>query len=90
VLGVFLDNVYTLDTIPIVSGDRVVLYTDGILEARNEKGELFGSDRFMENIKLYRELDVESWTNQLLQKVSEWIGRRTKEDDITLVVVDVV
>jgi two-component system sensor histidine kinase ChiS len=90
VLGVFLDNVYTLDTIPIVSGDRVVLYTDGILEARNEKGELFGSDRLMENIKLYRELDVESWTNQLLQKVSEWIGRRTKEDDITLVVVDVV
>lgn len=90
VLGVFLDNVYTLDTIPIVSGDRVVLYTDGILEARNEKGELFGSDRLMENIKLYRELDVESWTNQLLQKVSEWICRRTKEDDITLVVVDVV
>jgi hypothetical protein len=46
-LGLFPDVVYDETTIHLNSGDRCTLYTDGLLEARNENGELYGFDRLL-------------------------------------------
>ena len=45
VLGLFGDATYGAIQVTMERGDRVVLYTDGILEASNPSQELYGADR---------------------------------------------
>jgi sigma-B regulation protein RsbU (phosphoserine phosphatase) len=84
-LGRFADARYTAVATPIVVGDRIVAYTDGIPEARNARDELFGEERLRE---LVREgASAES----VLAAVLEWRGDATAEaDDLTIVMIDVV
>ena len=44
-LGIRPDEVYPEQVIPLQPGDQVVLFTDGVIEAVNTDGEVFGSDR---------------------------------------------
>ena len=50
VIGVFPDQEFSDDTTTIESGDVLVLYTDGLIEARRQK-ELFGEDRLVQVVK---------------------------------------
>jgi serine phosphatase RsbU (regulator of sigma subunit) len=45
-LGPFHDSTYSAVPLSLEGGDRVILYTDGIVEAKNSSGEEFGMDRF--------------------------------------------
>jgi sigma-B regulation protein RsbU (phosphoserine phosphatase) len=49
VLGVFAGSTYAETTIDLRTGDRLLLYTDGITEALNAGGHEFGTDRLMES-----------------------------------------
>ena len=67
-------------------GDVVVLYTDGITEAENERGDFYGLERLCETVKqnYYR-----SATEILQAAIADWrgyIGDRRVDDDITLLV----
>jgi hypothetical protein len=44
-LGIVRDVAYQTTTVQLAIGDRLTLYTDGLLEARNHSGELYGFDR---------------------------------------------
>lgn len=89
VLGVFDDNEFSLDSIPLESGDKIVLCTDGILESFSPNGELFGEERLKECILDNHHLDPESWSNLLMEKIGDWSEHSPPEDDIALVVIDV-
>jgi serine phosphatase RsbU (regulator of sigma subunit) len=64
-------------------GDRLILFTDGIIEARNKGGELFG----YENLKTFTRdnigLDVNEFNKQLLDKVNNF-QCNAQSDDIFL------
>jgi serine phosphatase RsbU (regulator of sigma subunit) len=47
-LGLNRDERYESQTVVLAPGDRLIFYTDGLLEARNAKGELFGFERLAE------------------------------------------
>jgi serine phosphatase RsbU (regulator of sigma subunit) len=47
-LGLNRDERYESQTVVLAPGDRLIFYTDGLLEARNSKGELFGFERLAE------------------------------------------
>ena len=66
-------------------GDLVVLYTDGLVEARNDKGELFGPERLAETVELLRAETVTTICDRLLASVQRWSS--VVEDDITVVVL---
>jgi serine phosphatase RsbU (regulator of sigma subunit) len=65
-------------------GDTVVLYTDGISEAMNAKGEVFGAKRMREAI-LNAPAGVEEFGQALLDDVRRFIRGRLQSDDICLV-----
>ncbi|MFC1668795.1 SpoIIE family protein phosphatase [Spirochaetota bacterium] len=72
-------------------GDRFVMYTDGILETKDEKGEMFGNKNFKNLILNSHDLSCEKFTEKSIDTVKEWSGINNKkglEDDITMVVVD--
>ncbi len=47
-----------IETIELHSGDRVLLFTDGLTEAMNSKGEEFGMDRILETLNLDDDIDL--------------------------------
>ena len=58
VVGVIKNLEYPSETINFSIGDRLVMYTDGVIEARNEHRELYDSDRLKEMIIANKDKDL--------------------------------
>ncbi len=86
-LGVMPDiHRFTVDTaLDLEPDDLVVLYTDGITEARNARGEQFGLDRLGAAVQRYRKEPLDEVRNGLLDEVARW--RAKQDDDATLVLL---
>jgi sigma-B regulation protein RsbU (phosphoserine phosphatase) len=86
VLGVLPDGVYAAGSVPFVPGDRLVLYTDGITEARNDADEEFGEERLVSLAVEHRGCSAPSLQSRLVDAVATFTGRRFT-DDATLMVL---
>lgn len=76
----------------VAAGDRLLLYTDGLLEAMNEGQEQYGEERVRAAMEESADSDAETCATALLDGLARWAGHdrgRSPEDDLTLVVVDV-
>ena len=65
----------------------LVLTTDGIMEAHNESGFMFGRDRLKEVIRENADLGAEGIRSAIIEAVTTFRGKAPQEDDITLVVL---
>jgi phosphoserine phosphatase RsbU/P len=89
-LGVRLSEEYAQTEFTLEAGDRLLIYTDGLVEAVNARGEEFGEARLGEFIGTYQDLPAEQFAERLLEEVLEWPGStRAQADDITVVVIDI-
>jgi serine phosphatase RsbU (regulator of sigma subunit) len=66
-------------------GDLMVLYTDGVIEARNRKGEQFGLERLESVIERHRTLPAETIRLKIMRRLRLWTAEQ--QDDVTLIVV---
>jgi serine phosphatase RsbU (regulator of sigma subunit) len=90
-LGLFPDAAYSSVEIRIGSGDRFLLYTDGVFEASNSAREEFGKSRCKEFLESHRHLPAAHFADDLLANIAAFSGlnaTRAQEDDITLLVLD--
>jgi hypothetical protein len=90
-LGMFPEAVYSSVEIRVCPGDRCLLCTDGILEAKNRAQEQFGHSRCQQFLETHREIPAALFANTLLDSVAVFSGynsARAQEDDITLLVLD--
>ncbi|HEX4543659.1 MAG TPA: SpoIIE family protein phosphatase [Candidatus Acidoferrum sp.] len=72
-------------------GDRCILYTDGVLEAKNAAQEEFGLSRFARFLETQSNVAAAALVDALLTELKRWTGKSdggVQEDDITLVAVD--
>ncbi len=69
-------------------GDMLILYTDGVTEAQNEQGELFGEDRF-EELLARLSGEAEAIADGVVSAVASFQGRAPISDDFTLVIMRV-
>ncbi len=77
------------ETAVLSPGDRIVLYTDGVIEARNDKNELFGESSFVRMLLNRRHEKPEAVCNTVLRELGMFVGEHAGfEDDITMVVLD--
>lgn len=74
-------------TVPINIGDYLVYYSDGIIEALDEEGNLFGYDRIEELLKSRNYSNSRELLETLITEVRIHIGSAEQFDDITAVVV---
>jgi sigma-B regulation protein RsbU (phosphoserine phosphatase) len=88
VLGVFDTQSYDLGVAQLCAGDRVLLYTDGITEARNSAGEEFGEARLLGLLNDHRSSSADELQANILQVVAEFSGHHW-QDDATLLVLAV-
>jgi sigma-B regulation protein RsbU (phosphoserine phosphatase) len=88
VLGAFADSTYRQGEVALVSGDRLLLFTDGLTEVRNPSGEEFGEARLRELLKRDHHRAAADLQKTIMQEVSEFCGGQF-EDDAALMVVEV-
>src|SRR5690606_11069178 len=68
-------------------GDVFVLYTDGIVESRNETGEEYGYDRLLNALRENRFEDAPELHNAVLEDIRRFLGHDHFDDDMTIVVI---
>jgi sigma-B regulation protein RsbU (phosphoserine phosphatase) len=73
--------------IHLATGDVVILYTDGITEAENEWGELYGLDRLCTVAGQHWQRSAKEIQQQIIEDLRHHIGTQIVHDDITLVVI---
>jgi serine phosphatase RsbU (regulator of sigma subunit) len=82
------DEPYDTVCFALSPGDRLVLYSDGVVEAQNARHHLFDDDRFL---RLLERAGAEMTSEDLIQKtvtqVTSFIGDAPRTDDITMVVL---
>ena len=88
ILGRFPQARFKNTTLPLMPGDRILIYTDGVLEAANRAGEFFGDTQLKPLIKSHMDLAPSDFTDLLLERLAAWSGKAVLDDDVTLVAVD--
>ena len=73
--------------VDLLPGDVLVLYTDGITEALNEAGEMFGDERLAAVITAHAGEDAQAILAALIAGVTAFAGEAEQADDITCVIV---
>lgn len=88
-LGVFPDWKYLQGQLDLTSGDRLLLFTDGVSEAQDSEEHQFGEERLIELVKESRHLDAANLLRKVIETVAEF-SRGNFHDDVTLVGVTVL
>lgn len=88
-LGILPDEEYRVQEVRIRDGDKFFLYTDGLIEARNEIGEMFGLDRLAGCLTNHGRAPVGQVLDNVLSCQRSFIGGERLNDDVTVVVLGV-
>jgi len=78
-----------LAEISLKKGGAIVLYTDGITEAINEKDEEFGEKRLAKLLDKYADLSAQDMCEKLIEDVYAFQAEREQFDDMTMFILKV-
>jgi sigma-B regulation protein RsbU (phosphoserine phosphatase) len=90
-LGPFSDPTYSAVTFALEEGDRIVLFTDGIIEAKDSSDDEFGIERLREIVDTNHSLSVKRFADAVIDGLSGWSEDAVgvgQSDDITLLAID--
>ena len=88
ILGAFPDQVYPTERMPLVAGDRLVLYTDGLTESHKGDDIEFGNDRFVTLVRSVLTQSPREIRDAIVAGVEAYAGSPLP-DDLTLLVIGV-
>jgi sigma-B regulation protein RsbU (phosphoserine phosphatase) len=86
ILAISESATFTQLTHSLEPDDRLILYTDGILEARDAQGKFFGEDNLHQIVLQAAAESPTEAANQILTKVEAW--SKSQDDDLTVIVCD--
>lgn len=85
-LGLIPNMKFTEHDVSLTVGDRFVLYSDGLTEAMNERGEFFGKDRLL-SILSAKKGTPQSIGFEILRSIDAFIGSSTPSDDLSIIIL---
>lgn len=88
--GPIFESCLKPQSVQLKLGDRLVIYTDGIVESMNHEKQLYGSQRFYREVKEYADFESSEFVGKIVKSVEEHQGKALQHDDITLVTTRVV
>lgn len=86
-LGIYSDNEYSDSKITLEKGDALVLYTDGVIELQNDKGEHYGAERFKNKLQQIRTHDPEAMVFEIEKDLMEFNKNALQNDDISILLL---
>ena len=88
-IGVDIKSVYTCKKIPVEKGDIAVLFTDGIIETLNDRGEPFGLKALAELLAANASLPAKAITDTINKQLKIFMGKTSPHDDQTVMIIKV-
>lgn len=91
-LGVRAESQYEAISVQLEPGDRIILCSDGLIEAANPQEELFGFERTAATLRAgcSAQLDAGELIDKLFAEVAEFTNNAPPEDDMTCVVLRII
>jgi len=89
VTGIFDEGTYEEGRVVLSPGDRLVLFTDGITEARSIAGDEFDESGLLRTLERCRHLDAQAMVDAIFDDVRAFAGGGL-QDDATAVVATIV
>lgn len=86
-LGIIDNRTYEERPVYVAPGDLIVCFTDGVTEAVNSEGELFGEKHLMSILVDNRDKSAEELVGIVIDSVNEFVSEEFEPDDLTLIVV---
>jgi sigma-B regulation protein RsbU (phosphoserine phosphatase) len=88
-LGLRRGSIYPVSTMPLDAIRRMVLFTDGVLEAENQQGEPFFEKRLIEIIAAHSDKDLDHLLDGILASVLAFSQARHFDDDVCLLALEI-
>lgn len=88
-IGVVDEADYDDDLIQLEVGDRLFLYSDGIIEERNADGVMFTKERLVEAVHKARKLPLEASVQSIIEEVKTWCEPGRTTDDLTVLAFEI-
>jgi sigma-B regulation protein RsbU (phosphoserine phosphatase) len=86
-LGISPDAIYETGSVELTPQDALIFFTDGVVEAFNDKGEEFSDARWVATIRNLPDWDAQRSLQFLMQRVDDFVGTTRQSDDITCLVL---
>ncbi|MDD5287089.1 MAG: SpoIIE family protein phosphatase, partial [Desulfuromonadaceae bacterium] len=90
IIGVKPSVVFEERSIELVRGDVLLFYTDGLTEAFNKEGDMFGIDRVCRHLGYVSYLPAKDIIDSFYNEIFEFTGSRTLQDDVSIVVLKIL
>lgn len=87
-IGVMDDYRYEAESLVLESGDRLFVYSDGIVECPNPEGEQFGEVRFRDFLQVMADQPIGSIRAEIQQRLYQWRGQTDMPDDVSLLILE--
>ncbi len=87
VLGVHEGFTYEERSVALFPGDILTLYTDGITEMVNTRGEMFEEERLIQFLSRHRTDSTEAIVDKLIEEALDFSGNSQADDDLTVIVL---
>lgn len=75
-------------SVQLQAGDRVILYTDGLLESRNPAGDYFGKPRLYDVLKDHHDEPIQAMVDAVYAKIKDFGQQAAPDDDISLLAME--
>ena len=85
--GDVFDRVITDFSVNLEKGDCLILYTDGVTEAMDDKGMEYGLSRMKQSVLAGAPLGAEGILTHLTEDLRNFVGDRPQNDDVTLIII---
>jgi len=85
--GIMQDYAYDADTVSLENGDILLFYTDGITEAMNSDGEVFGEERLISAVLKICDMGSDVIASGIYDELTKFTGGADQYDDMTLVIM---
>jgi serine phosphatase RsbU (regulator of sigma subunit) len=80
---------YIQQSVTLESGDRILLYTDGLLETTSENSEPFGMDRLQDSLKLHNAKAIDNLRDGIIDALCNHAGGKLEHDDVTILLLEI-
>ena len=88
-LAIDLDTQYGQFTIPMKIGDRLFIYTDGIIDTPSPEGESFGLARLKDVLDANTEASISKLKSAVLKTLNQYAKKELTHDDVTLIALEI-
>jgi sigma-B regulation protein RsbU (phosphoserine phosphatase) len=90
ILGVIKNTIYDRESVILNNNDLLFLYTDGVIETRNQAGQLFGTDQLIDLLNKKTKESVQTIKTLVVNSLLDFSGGNFEHDDVTMMVLQVM